>query len=98
VAADDVARPGRPGTTDRVHRDRGQLGGDDLTDLADVKARIRAELRADGATQADLARYLGVTQKHVSAVLTGKQAGSPEMLEAMAHAVGLRLTVGWEDV
>jgi transcriptional regulator with XRE-family HTH domain len=69
-----------------------------MSDLAAMKARIRAELRADGATQADLARHLGVSEKHVSAVLTGKQAGSPAFLEAMAHAVGLRLTVGWGDV
>jgi transcriptional regulator with XRE-family HTH domain len=54
-----------------------------------IKAAIRAELILDGATQADLARYLGVTQKHVSRVLNGHNAGSPAFIEEILHAVGL---------
>jgi transcriptional regulator with XRE-family HTH domain len=57
--------------------------------LADLKTAIRAELKADGCTQADLAWYLGITPKHVSQVLTGKVTGRFEMVERMAAAVGL---------
>ena len=63
------------------------------TSLDLIKAAIRAELKADGATQKDLARYLGITEKHVSQVLTGKVKGDPEMLLALAAAVGLSLEV-----
>lgn len=68
------------------------MTGDPGSDLSVVKAAIRTELAADGATQADLARYLGVSQKHVSRVLNGRQPGSPGFIEAMAHACGLTLT------
>lgn len=57
--------------------------------IEELKAAVRAELEADGASQADLARYLGVSQKHVSQVLSGKVTGSPRFLDAMAAAVGL---------
>ena len=57
--------------------------------LADLKSAIRAELNADGCTQKDLAWYLGLTEKHVSQVLTGKVTGRFEVLERMAAAVGL---------
>lgn len=57
--------------------------------LADLKRAIRAELKADGCTQADLAWYLGITPKHASQVLTGTVVGRFEMLERMAEAVGL---------
>jgi len=61
--------------------------------FAGVKEAIRASLKADGATQADLARHLGVSQKHVSQVLSGRVPGSPAFIEAMAQACGLALTV-----
>jgi transcriptional regulator with XRE-family HTH domain len=61
--------------------------------LADIKAAIRAELKADGMTQADLAAYMGVSPKHVSQVLTGKVTGSMAFVERMASAVGLSLEV-----
>jgi transcriptional regulator with XRE-family HTH domain len=59
--------------------------------LSDIKAAIRAELKADGCTQKDLAWYMGLTEKHISQVLTGKVKGDPEMLLALAAAVGLSL-------
>jgi transcriptional regulator with XRE-family HTH domain len=68
-----------------------------MSDLARIKARIKDELRADGCTQKDLARYLGITEKHVSQVLKGRCAGSPQVIEDMAHAVGLSVTVGWDS-
>jgi transcriptional regulator with XRE-family HTH domain len=57
--------------------------------LADLKRAIRAELKADGCTQVDLARYLGLSTKHVSQVLTGNVAGRFEVVARMAAAVGL---------
>ena len=57
-----------------------------------IKAAIRAELKADGATQKDLARYLGITEKHVSQMLTGKVVGHLPLIERMAEAVGLTVT------
>ena len=56
---------------------------------ADLKAAIRAELEADGCSQKDLAGYLGLSEKHVSQVLTGQVIGTLWMLEKMAAAVGL---------
>jgi transcriptional regulator with XRE-family HTH domain len=61
--------------------------------LAPIKAAIRAELKADGCSQADLARYLGLSEKHVSQMLTGVVKGDPETLMRMAAAVGLSVGV-----
>ncbi len=63
------------------------------TDLAAIKAAIRRELKADGCTQKDLARYLGISEKHMSQVLTGVVVGHLPLIERMAHAVGLTLKV-----
>ncbi len=63
------------------------------TDLAAIKAAIRRELKADGCTQKDLARYLGISEKHMSQVLTGVVVGYLPLIERMAHAVGLTLKV-----
>jgi transcriptional regulator with XRE-family HTH domain len=57
--------------------------------LASLKTEIRAELRADGCTQKDLAWYLGISEKHVSQMLTGKVDGRFDLIERMAAAVGL---------
>jgi transcriptional regulator with XRE-family HTH domain len=62
--------------------------------MAGLRAAIRAELLADGVTQTDLAAYLGVSQKHVSQVLTGTVEGSVRLLQDMATAVGLSITTG----
>jgi transcriptional regulator with XRE-family HTH domain len=61
--------------------------------LRDLRCKVRARLRAQGATQAGLAWYLGITEKHVSQLLTGKVDGSTEMLGRLAAAVGLRITI-----
>ena len=64
-----------------------------MSDIAGVKARIKAELRADGCTQKDLAWYLGLSEKHVSQMLTGRVTGTLQLLDDMARAVGLTLDV-----
>ena len=58
--------------------------------LAALRAAIKTELRLDGATQADLARYLGISEKHVSQVLRGKAGSGGKAIHDMAAAVGLR--------
>lgn len=65
--------------------------------LLDLRRAVRARLRAQGATQAGLARYLGVAPQHVSQFLTGKTDGSPEMAGRIAAAVGLRITLADVD-
>lgn len=63
-----------------------------MSDLAVIKAAIRAELAKDGCTQADLARYCGVSPVSVNRILTGQRQGSHALIEQMAHAVGLSLS------
>jgi transcriptional regulator with XRE-family HTH domain len=59
----------------------------------DVRAEIRLALRVTGTSQAELARTLGLSTKHVSQVLTGKAALSLDLAEAMLGALGLQMTV-----
>jgi transcriptional regulator with XRE-family HTH domain len=61
--------------------------------LLDLRNKVRARLRAQGATQAGLAWHLGITEKHVSQLLTGQVTGSPEMLDRIAAAAGLRIAI-----
>lgn len=42
----------------------------------ELVARVRARMRARGMTQADLARRAGLTQKHLSQMLTGRVDGA----------------------
>ena len=55
------------------------------------RALILAALEEDGLTQAEFARRLGRTQKHVSQVLTGK-AGTHE-LDYWAWVLGRQFVV-----
>jgi transcriptional regulator with XRE-family HTH domain len=50
---------------------------------------IRTALAEMNVTQADYARALGVTQKHVSRVLTGWDTPTVRLLVEMARQVGL---------
>jgi transcriptional regulator with XRE-family HTH domain len=61
--------------------------------LLELRREVKARLREQGATQASLARYLGITEKHLSQLLTGKTDGSPEMLDRLAAAAGLRIVI-----
>ena len=77
-------------------------GGDRMNDkdppwLRDLRNKVKARLRAQGATQAGLAWHLGITEKHVSQLLTGKVDGTPEMLDRLARSVGLRITLADAD-
>ena len=61
--------------------------------LRDLRSKVKARLRAQGATQAGLAWHLGITEKHMSQLLTGKVDGTPEMIDRLARSVGLRITL-----
>lgn len=52
---------------------------------------IRDELRRQGLTQADMARALGYTQKHISMVLSGKDGVTLNSMVRMLDFVGLEL-------
>lgn len=54
---------------------------------------IAARLVELGWSQADLARELGLTQKHVSQIMTGKATGSPRLLDLIAWGLGCRWRV-----
>ena len=61
--------------------------------LDQLRAEVLRRIKAQQSTQAALAAHLGITPKHMSQVLTGKVIGSPQMLDRIAAAVGLRITI-----
>jgi len=56
-------------------------------------AIITERLDAIGWSQADLAREMGVTQKHINQMLNGKATGSPGMLDFVAFTLGFEWVV-----
>ena len=56
-------------------------------------AVIIERLEELGWTQADLAREMGVTPKHINQMLNGKATGSPGMLDFVAHTLGFEWQV-----
>lgn len=54
---------------------------------------IKARLDELGMSQADLAREMGVTPKHINQMLTGKATGSPGMLDFVAYTLGFEWQV-----
>lgn len=58
-----------------------------------LRTEVRVRLRARGVPQRSLAAHLGISEKRMSGLLNGAAAGSPELLERMARAVGLRIAV-----
>ena len=62
---------------------------------AERRAReaIRTALDETGTTQTELAASLGVTQKHISQVLSGKSGLSFDLAERALAALGRRMSV-----
>lgn len=58
-----------------------------------LRAEVRSYLAARNLPQAALAEHLGLSEKHMSAVLTGRAIGSPALLDRMAAAVGCSITI-----
>jgi hypothetical protein len=50
---------------------------------------VRAGLDAKGWPQARLALEVGITQKHLTCILNGRQRGDLKVWDALLHAVGL---------
>jgi transcriptional regulator with XRE-family HTH domain len=61
--------------------------------LDQLRTEVRRRIRAQRSTQQALAAHLGITPKHMSQILNGKVSGSPEMLDRIAAAAGLRIAV-----
>ena len=61
--------------------------------LIDLRRKVKARLRQQGATQVGLAWHLGITPKHVNQLLQGTVTGTPEMLDRLARAVGIEITL-----
>jgi len=57
---------------------------------------IKARLDELGWSQADLAREMGVTPKHINQMLNGKATGSPGMLDFVAFTLGFEWVVTGE--
>jgi plasmid maintenance system antidote protein VapI len=56
----------------------------------DLRGEILVALHTTSTSQAELARRLGLSNKHVSQVLTGKAALSCDLADAMLAAMGRR--------
>lgn len=56
-------------------------------------AAIAARLVDLEWTQADLAREMGLTAKHINQIMTGKATGSPRLLDLIAWGMGCRWQV-----
>jgi transcriptional regulator with XRE-family HTH domain len=61
--------------------------------LACLRDEVRARVRAQGSTQAALAARVGITPSHLGRMLGGRAAGSPQLLTAIAEAVGLQIVI-----
>jgi len=59
-----------------------------------VREAIRSALDASGMTQVEFAARVGISEKHMSQVLTGK-AGLPlDLADRLLNALGRRMKVG----
>lgn len=54
---------------------------------------VRDRLRERGITQATAAEAIGISEKHISQILTGKTGASFGLLERLLAYVGLQLTI-----
>jgi len=62
--------------------------------LTELRAMVAQRLKEQNTTQVALAEHLGITPKHMNQFLQGTVlAGNPLLLERMAEAVGLRITI-----
>jgi plasmid maintenance system antidote protein VapI len=64
----------------------------------DVRGEVLVALHATRTSQAELARRLQISSKHVNQVLLGRAALSLDLAERMLAEVGYRLTVRAEGV
>jgi transcriptional regulator with XRE-family HTH domain len=58
-----------------------------------LRSEVRARLKKQHATQISLAKYLGISPKHLSQILTGEVNCSPGVFTRMAEAMGLQIVI-----
>ena len=63
-------------------------------EIARLVVKHRAEL---GISQAELARRVGTSHSAISRIESGRHRTSVETLQRLAHALGLRLVLGFES-
>lgn len=63
------------------------------SDLRSLLDALSLGLAASGLTQKALAEGAGLTEKHVSQMMTGKVDGRLQAWEALADAAGLRIEI-----
>lgn len=61
-----------------------------------LAALIRTELRRQKITQAAFAKRVGVTEKHLSRVLNGRNTAHPDTLDVWIRTLGYRFKVTLE--
>ena len=64
-----------------------------MTAEASLREQVRAAIAATGTSQAAIARQLGVTQKHLSHMLTGRAPLTLTWAEHILAAIGMRIEV-----
>jgi plasmid maintenance system antidote protein VapI len=60
---------------------------------ASLREQVRAALAATGTSQAAAARELGITQKHLSHMLTGRAPLTLPWAERIVATIGMRVEV-----
>jgi transcriptional regulator with XRE-family HTH domain len=60
---------------------------------AQIRKAVRIELVRQDMQQRDLARITGMSQQHVSGLITGRSGNLPEGWEKIFEALGLELVV-----
>jgi plasmid maintenance system antidote protein VapI len=55
-----------------------------------LTALLAGELAASGWSQADLARAVGITPKHMSQIVTGRANAGPDLADRLLAALGRR--------
>lgn len=65
----------------------------EVTWLHQFRDEVRRRLKTQCTSQAALADYLGISEKHISQILTGAAGGTPHLIDQIAAAMGLRIAV-----
>jgi plasmid maintenance system antidote protein VapI len=64
-----------------------------VTAEASLREQVRAALAATGTSQAAIARRLGLTQKHLSHMLTGRASLTLPWAERILAAIGMHIEI-----
>lgn len=59
----------------------------------DARAQLRAELKAQGLTQTELAAELGMSRVHLNRLLSGERGQIPIDLQRLVERLGFRIVL-----